>query len=100
MKQLVLTMALGSVVFVQDQVPEEILSPNLGSGAAADFLKAFAESKRLQDQGEAQHTALLLLTDLPDTREYLGHPLAAALQENIHQSIFQDVKAAAWADVT
>ena len=79
------------------QPPRELTSPNAGKGTATDYLNGATEAWLKLPEG--RHAALLMLQELPDTREYLGKPLAAALRPEIQQLLAQDLKSVAWADI-
>lgn len=84
----------------EQPIPKELQSPTVAPGAAADFLKTLAKSKDLSGRAEGRHAALILLEAMPDTRAYLGLPLAKLLRDDMKRAILEDVKATAWADRT
>ncbi len=104
MKNFAMTIAvfLGASARLQDDppVPKELESPRVAKGSAADFLKTFTQSKHLSGRPEGRHAALYLLESLPDTRSYLGSPLAGLLRDDIKRALLADVEAMAWADST
>jgi hypothetical protein len=57
-------------------------------------------SKDLSARAEGRHAGLILLETLPDTRAYLGSPLAKLLRDDMKRAILEDLKATAWADRT
>jgi hypothetical protein len=79
------------------KAPQELESPFTGSGSDADYLKMASEE--LLAQKEARHAAILLLQELPDTREYLGQPVAKAVRADLVEMLTEDLKTATWADL-
>lgn len=71
--------------------------PPVAPGDAADFLRAVEGG--FLDKPEARHAALTLLEQLPNTREWLGKPVARALSDDLERLLLEDLRAAAWADL-
>jgi hypothetical protein len=94
--------SIGAWAYPQDEppVPKELESPRVAPGAAADFLKTFAKSDELSRRLEGRHAALILLETMPDTRAYLGTPIAKLLRDSLKQALLEDVRASAWVDKT
>ncbi len=71
--------------------------PPVAPGGAAEFLREVEGG--VLDKPEARHAALTLLEQHPDTREWLGKPMAIALQADFKRLLLEDLRAAAWADL-
>lgn len=88
---------LGPSEAQEPAVPEELQSPNTGSGDLEGFLETVAS--RAGREPRAVRAAVVILATLPETRSYLGTPLAEAVRGEMRRLLLDDLDLATWADL-